>query len=280
MKGRAVKERRGLSLVEVLVSAFLLVLVGIVVWALLRSNINASQHGHLEVKVQENTRQAMDTIQGEIRQASRPPRVATAFPQYPSGVLYPSRTDPDTRYDGDYSSGKENSPGVDNQRVLLFEPTALGASNQANIQNYKIVEYRVLPDTQITGEDATGYARIVRRTWDAYDSGNTYNTYIRGLQRGTDFFVDPATDFNSGYDNSGSQVPRTILQLPNLNDSIAMSIYHQESPTGTDRYDVKVFRIRVVVKQYMNAPDTALSTSDKAKYRFKQFELENQVSLP
>jgi Tfp pilus assembly protein PilV len=220
---------RGVTLIEILVACLLLVILGLVALALLKSSIDASAHGQLGVKVQENTRNALNTISSELRQAARPPTQGTAA-AYLSGVLYPSTVDPDTAGTG---------------RLLFFEQTGFGATSttnyQTNIATYKIVEYRVFPN------DGLGRARLVRSTWGADDSSSA-NTNIRGLDWSAGTFSVDLAKFNAGSDSLES---RTIIELNNPNDTMAMEIYHT-STTGTAPFDYRMFRVRFALMMTLN----------------------------
>jgi hypothetical protein len=220
---------RGVTLIEILVACFLLIIVGLVALALFKSSIDASAHGQLGVKVQENTRNALNTISSELRQAARPPALGTST-AYTSGVLYPSINDFDTSGNG---------------RLLFFEQSGLGATTttnfQTNISTYRIVEYRVFPS------DALGRARLVRSTWIANDTPGL-NTSIRGLDWNTGTFVVNLGQFNAGTDSLDS---RTIVELNNANDTMAMEIYHP-SMTGSTQFDPRMFRVRLAIMMTLN----------------------------
>jgi len=222
----------GVTLVEIIVACLLRVLVGLVTWALLKNAINATAHGHLQVKIQENARNLMNTMAGEIRQASRPPKIGTS-PQYTSGVLYPSTSQPD--------SGTE-------QRILFAEMSGLGTAGgtnyQTNINTYRIVEYRAFPN------DALGKARIVRTVWNASTTDAAYvTTGVLGLSYLDPNFTFTLTPFN------GTVAPiaqNRVLELPNTNDTLSLFFSHPQVSGSISRYDDRIFNVRLTLMQTLN----------------------------
>ncbi|GEM_PF-1685957 len=258
---------KGLSLVEVLIASFLLIIVGLVTWSFLKGSIQLSQRGHLRVKTQENVRSAMNQIQGELRQAARPPRVGNN-PQYTSGVLYPCTTDASSQSDTDSKNG--------HQRVIFLEITGLGDTYQRDLNNFKIVEYAAVTQDgryEVNGgasipahvpyRDDNNLRKIVRTTWDAYDT--TYNTCIKGL----------TCDTSGNYTFTPSALPaplpaqrNDLLTLPNSEDKVSMEIYHP--PTATPgRYEDRLFKIRLNVEQTLN----------NLENKREVFSIENQVNI-
>jgi hypothetical protein len=222
----------GITLVEIIVACLLLVVVGLVTWALLKNAINATAHGHLQVKIQENARNVMNTMAGEIRQASRPPKIGTS-PQYTSGVLYPPTSLQD--------SGTQ-------QRILFAEMSGLGTASginfQTNINTYRIVEYRAFPN------DATGKARIVRTVWNASSTDALYiTTGVLGLS-----YVDPNFNFTLTPFN-GTVAPlaqNTVLELPNTNDTLSLFFSHPPLAGSLTRFDDRIFNVRLTLMQTLN----------------------------
>jgi len=226
--------KKGLTLIEILIASFLLIIVGLVTWSFLKGTIQLSARGNLKIKAQENIRNAMNAMQAELRQASRPPRVGTT-PQYTSGVLYPCT--------GDASTGGR-------QRVIFLELIGLGDIYQCDFNSFRIVEYAAVTQNGKYPEQAStsdgNFRRIVRKTWEAYDSGSA-NTYIKGLSySGGTFSFDPSV-LNSVTPTQQND----LLALPNENDKISMEIYHP--PTSiTSKYEDRLFKIRLTVEQTLN----------------------------
>jgi len=242
---------KGLSLIEILIASFLLIIVGLVTWSFLKGSIQLSQRGHLRVKTQENVRGAINTIQAELRQATRPPRVGTT-PQYTSGVLYPCNTDAST-------TGR--------QRVIFLEIKGFGDIYQCDFNSYTIVEYAAVTQNGKYAEQATSgdgnFRRIVRKTWEAYDASST-NTYIRGLSySGGQFSFDPSVL------NSVTPLQQNdLLTLPNEHDKISMEIYHPPVSQGATRYEDRLFKVRLSVEQTLN----------NIENKKEVFAIENQVN--
>jgi len=251
MVRRSSPSSKGLSLIEILIASFLLIVVGLVTWSFLKGSIQLSQRGHLRVKTQENVRGAIDAIQAELRQATRPPRVGTT-PQYTSGILFPSTADA--------SSGGR-------QRLIFLEIEGLGDIYQCDFNSYAIVEYAVMTQNGQYAEQASSgdgnFRRIVRKTWEAYDPSST-STYIRGLSySGGQFAFDPSV-----LNNLTPLQQNDLLTLPNEHDKVSMEIYHPPISDGSTRYEDRLFKVRLQVEQTLN----------NIENKREVFAIENQVN--
>jgi Tfp pilus assembly protein PilV len=230
---RHANRRSGMTLVEIMIAAFLLVLVGLVTWALLKNAINATAHGSLQIKIQENARNLMNTLGSEMKQASRPPKIGTS-PQYTSGVLYPPTSLADT--------GTQ-------QRVIFAEMSGLGTAGttnyQTNINTYRIIEYRALPN------DAANRARIVRSVWSASSSNASYiSTGILGLS-----YVNPDFNFTLTPFDTGGTTPLSseiVLELPFPNDTISLFVSHSPINGSTTKFEDRIFNVRLTLMQTLN----------------------------
>lgn len=214
------KKSKGLTLIEILIASFLLVVVGLITWALLKSAIEASAQGNLLIQVQENGRIAMNAVQGELRQATKPPRAG--YVQYVSSILYPAP-----------------SLYSDTDRLIFFEQYGLGNDGSINYQSdinyYKIVDYWILPNKIMgVGKDREGKTRLIRRTWSAIGNDATEAlTAIRGLiyNEGTGVFTTNLSRFKS---TDIYETEKVIVELPvaidenNRGDKMYMKIYRPE----------------------------------------------------
>lgn len=238
---------RGVTLVEIIVASFLLVLIGLVCWALFKSSIDASSTGYSNIKIQENARKAMRTMESELRQAMPPLKIGNIDP-YPSGVLYPCRDNADT--------------GISN-RFIFLEIYGLDGFSQtysSNLQNYRAVEYRVLAG------DSTRNYRLVRRVWeDVLDA--TTSTSIKGLV----WNPGPVFSFNiAPYDATAGFTEDTLLELPFQNDRMYLCMSHPETRQGSMLYDYKIFRINFTLEQ----------TIRNDPRRVKSFYVPTMVKVP
>lgn len=251
---RNASREKGVTLVEILVASFLLVLIGLVCWALFRSSIDASSTGYVNIKIQENARHVMDTLLSEIRQTVKPPMIiGTTAKPYPSGILYPCTNDPDTNTDPDANN---------RNRVIFLEVVGLDGfsfSYTPNLQNYRAVEYRVFP------ADTTRNSRIVRRVW-ANVQDATCTTCIRGLN----YTISTGFDFNPGaYETLTSEDKEEIvLELPFRNDRMELFVSHALLPSGM--YDYKVYQISYTLEQTLNNNPN----------RKKELNMKSEVKLP
>ncbi len=220
--------KKGVTLVEILVAAFLLVLVGLVCWALFRSSIDASTSGYTNIKIQENARNALRTLETELRQAVKPPKIGN-IPQYTSGVLYPCTDQPDTEH---------------TNRLLFLE--VIGMDNPStsftqNLQFFRGIEYRVLPGDSLKGE------KLVRRVWDSVQAPLSA-TFIRGLNwnaaNGYSFTI-------TAYDGATGYTDEVLLELPFPNDRMHLALIHPRVENSA-LYDNKIYRINYTLEQTVN----------------------------
>ncbi|MDQ7821892.1 MAG: hypothetical protein RDV48_03760 [Candidatus Eremiobacteraeota bacterium] len=273
--GRSVKKHGGVSLVEVLVASFLLVIVGTITFALFKSSSDASLLGRTQVKAQQNARNAMNSLQAELRQAIKPPRLGMS-PQYTSGVLYPSVLDANTAW----TNGSTGT--TDNERIIFMELYGLGYNSSANINyqtdinQYRLVEYRVFPPR--TSTDANEKARLLRRTWSAYDS-TSLNTAVKGLDYTSGNFTVALSAFEPDSTDT-HYTETTVIELPYDNDRITLTASHPQVGS-TAFYDDRIFNIKLTVIQNHKNYGQRFSMADNSytRLRKKEVTLECAVSL-
>lgn len=171
---------RGFTLLETLIAMAILVGVGLVIVALMKSGFESSAHGKMRIEVQQKARGIVERLSKELGQAALLPSIPgltrtgqSENSEAPSPVLIPAPT----------MSGAKRWQGTSTNQVI-FSTGRLGTGNtsvdSARLTDYTLVEYQVKGTLRA---DGTAPGPVVRRTYQAFASTSpvAYNGGIDAL---------------------------------------------------------------------------------------------------
>jgi len=215
--------KKGITLLEIILAAFLLAGVGTIIYLFLQKNIEASALGALQIQIEQNARLAMEQVSNEARQAVLLPC------KYPSPVLWPSPA---------LNSNNAGTVPVQNRNRFIFAEAVydLNAGGDVlNLNNYRWVEFRV-------ERDALGLPKLCRKIYTVNYVGSPLG--IRGIHddQALNTYLD---DFVSPEESE------VLMSLPGGNDNIVMEISHNYL-SFDNRYDPKLFKLILTVTQCLN----------------------------
>jgi len=215
--------KKALTLIEVLLTAFLFLGVGIIIYLFLQKSIDASALGALHVQMESNARLAMEQISTEARQAVLLPC------KYPSPVLWPHLA---------LSSNNGSTvPAQDKNRFIFAEVVydLNAGGNLFDLNNYRLVELRV-------ERDAAGVPSLRRKVYAADYMGSPIG--VRGIHD-DQALATVLSDFVNPEENEA------LLSLTGSNDAIEMDISHNYL-SFDNRYDPRLFKITLTLTQCLN----------------------------
>jgi type II secretory pathway pseudopilin PulG len=252
--------RFGMSLVEVVVAAGLFVVLGLVVFNLLKWGLKGSEMGRLNMDAQQQGRQALKRIKDELGTATRlniP--VPTASPKFGSPVLFPSPLEKNGQFSANrnFFSDNVSEPAkpklFGNEVVFVAAAQSAAAMDVTQSANYRLVRYfvpstarnflvrQVYPLSGLTGLTvlSAGNAR----------SPGTVDTWTADI----DYAYSGSPVFRQGLKGLTLQEETALIELP-ASDMVQFDVSHEAVDSGRDSFNANfnrlLFRVEARVSRF------------------------------
>lgn len=273
------REKRAFTLIETLVAAALLVILGTVIWQLLAFGIRAHRKGEATRSAQAYARQVVETVTAEVRSSVALPVIS---PFMYSGVLYPDPWGAAVGFSpaSHFSRTTEviNSINWDvATNRLVFTRARRGVDesdfNPGDITNYIYVEYVVPADEP----------NVLLR--------NVYTIDALGVQGHQLEFTPTAFGtnrenwvVNPGYFDGSTNLrdSQPLVELPESTDRVELEVLHPDI-TGTvntspEIYDPRTFTVRAKVRLGLVREGTDANTFEDDDFLGKN-DFEGQIRV-
>lgn len=270
---------KAFTLIETLVAAALLVVLGTVIWQLLAFGIRAHRKGEATRSAQAYARQVVETITAEVRSAVALPVIA---PFLYSGVLYPDPWGGGVSFNpaAHFPRDTETINGIvwdvaTNRLVFTRARRNVDESgfNPGDITNYIYVEYVVPADEPNV---------LLRNVYTINALGaQGHQLALTPTSFGTNrenWVVNPAY-FEGGTNLRESQ---PLVELPETTDRIEFQVLHPDVTTTVNTspeiYDPRTFTVRTRVRLGLVRPGADNDTFDDDDFLGKN-DFEGQVRV-
>lgn len=259
------KRKHGFTLVEIVVVAALVAILGTIIASVIINGLRASVRNQANIRCKENGKLVLETLEKEISQSAS----IQYYNRMPSGVILPCPYSPAAsaihRVDLAPCESTSADYRIANDRVIFSElASTTGLSNYTILRDaggndvYRYVELTV---------PAAARNTLVRKVYQPVNGSNEGVAMSSSGDWGPDlnYFTGDANLAVSG----GVAMNDTLVALPNVNDRITFTVKRKAAPESLYNtfYNRYIVYIEVSVVMTLGGEQWSDNPSDVAKYK-------------
>jgi prepilin-type N-terminal cleavage/methylation domain-containing protein len=250
---------RGFTLVEIVVAALLLGIIGTIIVGLVVSGLRASARNQASIRCKENGKLVIETLEKEIAMAAP----IQYYNRMPSGVILPSAFTSNSG--AAHFFGLVTGESADNNyrwsadRVIFSELNSSTTNNPPQLTDYRYVELCV---------PSTARNTLKRKVFEARNAGGDQGIILSSsndLGPDINYFNNDANLVNTG----GTPVDETLISLPYPRDRVTFRVKRRAGADGyfNTFYQRNLLYIEVALYMTTGNEDWSDSSGDGQRYR-------------